>query len=43
MLDRILLPVDGTEIFSETLSYLMELGPDSAPEVYLLHVQVTRQ
>ncbi len=39
MLDRILLPVDGTEIFSETLSYLRELNLDSATEVFLLHVQ----
>lgn len=38
MLDRILLPVDGTEIFSETMSYLRELNMDSATEVFLLHV-----
>jgi nucleotide-binding universal stress UspA family protein len=38
MLDRILLPVDGSEIFSETLSYLRELNLDSATEVFLLHV-----
>ncbi len=39
MLERILLPVDGTEIFSETLSYLRELGQASNPEIVLLHVQ----
>jgi nucleotide-binding universal stress UspA family protein len=39
MLDTILLPVDGTEKFSETLDYLRELGRDSTPELYLLHVQ----
>jgi len=39
MLERILLPVDGTEIFSETLSYLKELGQASSLEVLLLHVQ----
>jgi len=39
MLERILLPVDGTEIFSETLSYLKELGQDARPELLLLHVQ----
>ena len=39
MLERILLPVDGTEIFSETLGYLKELGQDSSPELVLLHVQ----
>ncbi len=38
MLDRIVLPVDGTEIFAETLSYLKELGQESAPDLYLLHV-----
>ena len=38
MLDRILLPLDGTEIYAETLSYLKELGLESAPELYLLHV-----
>jgi len=39
MLESILVPVDGTEIFSETLSYLMELGRQASPEVRLLHVQ----
>ncbi|MGB5261687.1 MAG: universal stress protein [Gammaproteobacteria bacterium] len=39
MLDRILLPVDGSEIFSETLGYIRLLGNASAPEVTLLHVQ----
>jgi nucleotide-binding universal stress UspA family protein len=39
MLDNILLPLDGTEIVSETLNYLRELGKESAPQVYLLHVQ----
>lgn len=39
MLERILLPVDGTEIFAETISYLEELGQESVPEVVLLHVQ----
>jgi nucleotide-binding universal stress UspA family protein len=39
MLERILIPVDGTEIFSETISYLEELGQESSPEVILLHVQ----
>jgi nucleotide-binding universal stress UspA family protein len=39
MLERILLPVDGTEIFSETLSYLRELGQGDTPELKLLHVE----
>ena len=39
MLERILLPVDGTEMFSETLSYLRELGQGASPEIVLLHVQ----
>lgn len=39
MRDGILLPVDGTGKFNETLGYLRELGQRSAPELYLLHVQ----
>lgn len=39
MLDRILLPVDGSEIFSDTLGYLRELGRAARPELLLLHVQ----
>jgi nucleotide-binding universal stress UspA family protein len=39
MLERILVPVDGTEIFSETLGYLKELGQETTPEVRFLYVQ----
>ena len=41
MLERILVPVDGTEIFAETLGYLKELGQETSPEVRFLHVQET--
>lgn len=39
MLDRILLPVDGTEIPAETLTYILQLGDPSVTEIHLLHVQ----
>lgn len=39
MMERILLPLDGTEIFSETLEYLLGLGQGETPELLLLHVQ----
>jgi nucleotide-binding universal stress UspA family protein len=38
MLDKILVPVDGSEMFSETLGYLRELGDPAETEVLLLHV-----
>jgi nucleotide-binding universal stress UspA family protein len=39
MLDTILLPVDGTEIRTDILGYLGELGRGTKPEMQLLHVQ----
>ena len=39
MLDRILVPLDGSEMFSETLRYIRQLGEASTTEVLLLHVQ----
>ena len=39
MLDRILVPVDGSEMFSETLGYIRELGNPAETEILLLHVQ----
>jgi nucleotide-binding universal stress UspA family protein len=39
MLDRLLLPVDGSEMFSESLGYIRQLGKASETEVILLHVQ----
>lgn len=39
MMDRILVPLDGSEKFTETLAYVVELGKGVAPEVLLLHVQ----
>ncbi|MGB5540407.1 MAG: universal stress protein [Gammaproteobacteria bacterium] len=39
MLDSILLPLDGTEIVSETLDYLREFGKESPPQLFLLHVE----
>lgn len=39
MLENILLPVDGTEIRSDILGYLRELGKAAKPELLLLHVQ----
>ena len=41
MLDKILVPVDGSEIFPETLTYLQRLGERSRTEVILLHVQTS--
>ena len=38
MLDRILVPLDGSEMFSETLGYIKQLGDASDTEVRLLHV-----
>lgn len=38
MLEKILLPVDGSEIFQETLTYLQQLGERPHTEIILLHV-----
>jgi nucleotide-binding universal stress UspA family protein len=42
MLERVLLPVDGSERFSETVSYVQELGRTGLQEMRLLHVEPTR-
>ena len=39
MLEKILVPLDGSEMFPETLGYIRELGKAEATEVFLLHVQ----
>jgi nucleotide-binding universal stress UspA family protein len=39
MLDKILVPIDGSEIFQETLAYLKQLGERPRTEIILLHVQ----
>lgn len=39
MLEKILVPVDGSEMFPETMGYIRELGKAAATEVFLLHVQ----
>ena len=41
MLDKILVPVDGSERFAETLAYLRQLGERSRTEIVLLHVQTS--
>jgi len=38
MLERILIPVDGSELFDETLYYVEHLGDRSHTELVLLHV-----
>lgn len=38
MLDRILVPVDGSEMFSETLGYIRHLGDATTTRVFMLHV-----
>ena len=39
MLDKILVPIDGSEIFQEILAYLKQLGERPRTEIILLHVQ----
>ena len=41
MLEKILVPVDGSEIFAETLTYLQHLGERPSTEIILLHVQTS--
>lgn len=38
MLDKILVPVDGSEIFAETITYLKQLGKRPRTEIILLHI-----
>ena len=38
MLDRILVPVDGSEMFAETLGYIRHLGDASTTRTFMLHV-----
>ena len=38
MLDRILVPVDGSEMFSETLGYIRHLGDATTTRVFMLYV-----
>ena len=38
MQDKVLVPVDGTESFDETLAYVQALTPQARTEIVLLHV-----